>query len=92
MKSYTEKEIKDKVEFLWGDSYRCVEIEINIKPSSVDITLSCMYESPGLTFAQLKALSEFFETENLNDIDNFAYGGCETCDYGSKYGFTLTIK
>lgn len=25
---------------------------------------------------------------NHKSID---YGGCETCDYGSSYGFTITI-
>lgn len=104
MKKYTEQEIETKVKELWDDEFaysyngkrlEVVEppqIEVYIKNDTVRLTIKKMYERPGLSFAKLKALSEFFETENINDPDNFGHGGCETCDYGSCYGFTLEIK
>ena len=51
-----------------------------------------MYDHPTLNLKKLRALSEFFETDNINDDDRFSHRGCETCDYGSSYGFTLTIR
>ena len=101
MKYYTVKEIEDKVKEIWqvnADNYdyrngKIEKINVSIDPSAVvRITLSNMYEAPGLSFKHLMALSEFFDTKNINDDDRFSYGGCETCDYGSSYGFTLTIR
>lgn len=51
-----------------------------------------MYESPGLSFAKLSALAEFFDTMNVETESEFSHGGCETCDYGSEVGFTLRVR
>lgn len=84
----TKEEIETKVKQLWS----CVEnIDIRIYVDKVYIELSNMYQPPGLSFAQLKALSEFFDTEKIDDTDRFSQEGCETCDFGSSYGFTLKI-
>lgn len=56
-----------------------------------EITYGQMYESPGLNFTHLKKLSELFGTDNI-DVDNYGYGGCETCDFGSDYGHTIQIR
>ena len=90
MKVRTKKQIEKKVKEIWTDE-GSVDTEISVKKDRVDITLSSMYSPPGLSFANLKALSEFFETDNINDADGFASPGCDTCDYGSSYGFTLVI-
>lgn len=55
------------------------------------IEVSDMYESPGLQFSQLRALADFFDTDNISN-DTWNEAGCETCDYGSKYSVTLYIK
>jgi hypothetical protein len=36
-------------------------------------------------------LSELFGTDNI-DVDDYAYGGCDTCDYGSNYGHEIAIR
>lgn len=92
MKDRTLDEIKSVADELWGVNRQDVTIKCAKSDGKAAITLSAMYEPPGLTFAQLKRLSEFFETENINDDDKFSHGGCDTCDYGSEYGFTLTIR
>ncbi len=80
------------------------EIEVSVYPEQkpkkgvsgqeyhVDIKLSSMYESPSLNLGLLMELAEFFGTKNINDDDRFSNGGCDTCDYGSSYGFTLTVR
>lgn len=50
-----------------------------------------MYEPPELNFNTLKELSDLFGTTNI-DVDNYSQGGCETCDWGSKYGHTIQIR
>ena len=101
MNQYTKKEIVAKVEEIWssvqnehGYEYTVPDsVEVTLmKNGSVDIELSSMYEAPSLSFYQLTKLSQYFDTDNINDYGTFSVGGCETCDYGSKYGFTLTIR
>lgn len=94
MRVRSKAEIKEFVENLWKGNYDNCEVRVGTAKGEdfVEITLSSMYSPPGLTFSKLKALSEFFETDNINDDDAFSSGGCETCDYGSSYGFTLTIR
>lgn len=95
MKQHTEAAIAAKVSELWPSTKPRVlnglKREVSQSGDVVHIKISQMYEAPGLTFAQLRALSDFFETDSIND-DRFSEGGCETCDYGSAYGFTLTVR
>lgn len=92
----SEAEIKAKVNELWSDreeNRRDLDVEVRKTSSgTVEIDISSMYSAPGLKFSYLKALSEFFGTESINDDEAFNESGCETCDWGSKYGYTLTIR
>ena len=103
MKHYTVEEIESMVREIWKsanyydaemtrEKVHPAEFAVVVGEYKVDITVSCMYEAPGLSFAQLKELSDFFESVHINDDARFSYGGCETCDYGSEYGFTLTVR
>ena len=91
MKNYTEQEIKAKAQELWPDVDE-EEIKVGASSNLATIRVARMCEYPKLTFAQLMALSEFFETKNINDDDRYSSSGCETCDYGSCYEFTLTVR
>jgi hypothetical protein len=91
MKKYSKQEIEDQVKKIWGTDEPDT-IRVSIGSDEVNIELSSMYQAPGLNFAKLKALSDFFETDHIDDEERFSNGGCESCDYGSNYGFTLTIK
>ncbi len=55
------------------------------------VELYCMYESPAFNSLVIQLLCEQFGTKHINETNRFAEGGCETCDYGSSYGFTLDI-
>lgn len=58
--------------------------------NNFEIKVGAMYEPPTVNFEILKKLSELFGTVKI-DLDNFAEGGCETCDHGSDYGHTIQI-
>lgn len=99
MKTYTAEEIVTKVKQVWKDlalvyywEIEDLDVSVSFSKDCTAITLSKMYSAPGLNFEALMALSEFFGTKNINDDDRFYSGGCETCDYGSSYGFTLSIR
>lgn len=51
-----------------------------------------MYERPQITFDKLKQISEAFSTDLIDLSDGRSYGGCDTCDYGSSYGVTITVR
>ena len=98
MKQHSVEAIEAEVRKIWiaeaKDEYygKIDEVEVSVDEGTVSITLSNMYEAPGLSFGHLMKLAEFFGTKNINDDDRFSFGGCETCDYGSSYGFTLTVR
>lgn len=95
MLSKTKEEIVEFCKTLWHDReedyHSNPNIEVGISKDRYDITIERSYNPPGLSLKQLMALSEFFQTTNIND-DAFNYSGCDTCDYGSSYGFTLTVR
>lgn len=56
-----------------------------------EIDFTKMYESPvDLNYQNIKVISDLFGTEDI-DFDNVSEGGCETCDYGSRYGYTIQV-
>ncbi len=102
MKSHTTQEITDKAQLIFDaehakhycmgwESNGCIAVEMNA-PEMVKITISCMYEAPSPTLNVMTQLAEFFGTMNINDDDHFSNNGCESCDYGSSYGYTLTVR
>jgi hypothetical protein len=90
----TTEEIQAFVRSVWEKASvsQPSEINISIDIDEIKITVSSMYSPPGLNFNIFSQLSEFFKTRNINDDDRFSDRGCDTCDYGSCYGFTLTVR
>ena len=88
------KKIEDKVQEVWSEypGFDEMKVEIAEDGSYVDITLSKMYSSPTCTFGQMAQLSQFFRTTSIGQVNDWQREGCETCDYGSDYGFTLRIS
>jgi len=73
--------------------YSHLEITVEEKTKKkVVIKVHAQYEHPAMNLSIMKALADFFGTDDINDDDKYSYGGCETCDYGSKYGYTLTVR
>ena len=103
MKTHTKAKILEKVLEIWDDArfydedtkkslrVNQPEFKVEILKNCVEIEVSNMYESPSLSFDKLSQLSEFFGTRNISD-SKFSNSGCETCDYGSSYGFTLYVR
>ena len=106
MKQYTKEQIVEGLNDVWeryadeaprtdyfyynSDNF---EVDVlNVDPDYVRVKVYAMYDAPPLNLASLKLLAEFFETTNINDDEHFQDGGCDTCDYGSAYGFTLVIR
>lgn len=100
MKERTDEEIWEKLESLWPDLERgggwssdCSKIER--RDGYIDLTVAKMYDwdsVPKLEFAQIDALAEFFDTMKVEIAEEIRNGGCETCDYGSQYGFMVRIS
>jgi len=93
----TDEEIMAKLRELWSDANakaysRDETFTVTRGKGHIDLRVANMYESPGLDFAKLVALSKFFDTMNVETESEFRYGGCETCDYGSEYGFVLRVR
>ena len=93
MRVKTEEEIKEFIEsnWDWNEAWEH-ELKVVVSDDNYSMEFSAMYESPKLNFPLLMKLADFLGTKNINDGDRFANGGCETCDYGSSYGFTLIAR
>jgi hypothetical protein len=95
MKQHSEKDIAAFVRDLWhkpNDFYPYPEVKVHVKKDCVDLEITSMYQAPGLSLARMNAIAKFFDAKDVNDVDQIAQQGCETCDYGSKYGFTLRVQ
>lgn len=99
MKHYTNEEIvafiKNAYDNLRKEEYCQVPDAINItvnEPDLVRVKVSAEYDPPVMNTRILFPLCEFFDTKIINDVDRWSQGGCETCDWGSSYGFELEIK
>lgn len=90
----SDEEIIAKCREIWTHGWRTIDIAVsrNDDNDNIDITISSMYESPGLTFAQINALAEFFNTMKVETEEEISESGCESCDYGSRYGFVLRVS
>lgn len=66
---------------------------IHIEPIANGWEIKCwnMYSPGELGYRHLKMVATLFGTDNV-DLDNFEEGGCESCDYGSRYGFTVQVR
>lgn len=93
----TETELNEQVTKVFNtkNPYRDFEVELESTKNGQNytVTLSQMYEYVDVTFEQLEQLSKVFETKNINiGEDRESYGGCESCDYGSKYTLRIYVK
>ncbi len=96
MIKHTDKEIINFVKGITPERYQGSHsyLQINIvknKDNEVLFEVISMYESPTLNFNIYKKYSEFFGTENIDKYDDISENGCETCDYGSKYGYAIRV-
>ena len=67
------------------------EFEVKKIQDGFSFEWTSMYSAPELTFKQMKEISDYFGTEEINFDNTISLSGCETCDYGSKYGFEIEV-
>lgn len=83
--------LRDKLLKILGNGDKLeVSVVNRINGSGFQLKYGQMYEKPGLTFDTLFRLAELFGTRDI-DVDDYAIGGCDTCDYGSNYGHEIQI-
>lgn len=74
-----------------GDDYTHAHLKLEKRDKNCWVLeYGKMYKAPTLNLAVLIELSELFGTKEI-DVDDYSYGGCETCDWGSDYGHTIQI-
>ena len=49
------------------------------------------YSAPDLSFKLMQEIVDFFGADDMKTDQDISYRGCETCDYGSSYGYTIRI-
>jgi hypothetical protein len=62
-----------------------------LRANRFELTWAGMYEKPPLFPIALVRLGEVFGTDSINEA-SYAIGGCESCDWGSSYGYEFTIE
>ena len=74
--------------------FHCEVSEFHCEVSEIrdgfQIKYGMQYEAPELNLEKLIQLSVLFGTTKI-DVDDYAYSGCESCDWGSDYGHELQI-
>jgi hypothetical protein len=60
--------------------------------TKVLITVSRMYEYVPLNYQIMKIAADILETTNIDEGSRHHMNGCETCDHGSSYEWTLVCK
>lgn len=94
MNNHSIEEIEAKVnELFLCAADKDLETDVTKYPDgSIRIWVSAMYESPGRDLKKIIALGKYLGTMNIEDDGSIIEKGCNTCDYGSKYGFILHCK
>ncbi len=89
MKVRTQSEVDRFFDDLFPESIDHFYIEWEAETGFLSVARQ--YEPINLTFQHWKEISDFFGTEKLSFVDDIAEGGCETCDFGSRYGFKMQV-
>lgn len=100
MIQHTKEDIIKFLRTIWpdcGDSKRRSEsvnasINADYDNGLVEIEITSMYDPPGLSYEILESFANFFDTKHIDCGAEIHESGCESCDYGSKHGYTLIIK
>lgn len=85
--SYFEEINKKEYIGLWDFSVEIVNFD-----NYFNIILSKMYNYVPINFDFLKLMADYCNTDDISETGKDHYNGCETCDWGSKYSISFTIK
>lgn len=90
MEVKTAEEIKTYIEKLFPSAEISVKERTYAGQDCINIKITKMYEYVELGFATLMKVAKFCKTQEI-DVDEWSYGGCPTCDWGSSYTKELQI-
>mgnify|MGYP003395911002 CR=1 FL=1 len=57
----------------------------------IEFEFTQMYSAPPFTLKTLQTLADHFGTNEIDFDNSINKEGCETCDHGSEYGYTVQI-
>ena len=85
-----DKEIQEQIKFYVKTEYDFDELEFYIekkKDGSLLVEVYTTYRSP--TYERIDLMAKALGYDFGEKYDDISSSGCETCDYGSRYGFAL---
>lgn len=87
IKTFMESLYEEQQDINWRTSYFD-----NYKdyPDKIEFTFRNEYDKLDMNTEILFKMIQFFNTDQI-DFDDNDSGGCETCDWGSRYGHDFTI-
>ena len=92
MKTIDLNELESAAKAIFPDNdLRDLSISISSGADYINLRVSQMYEFVPFSYSILKKIEAATGCEDI-DVDQYANGGCETCDYGSSYEVTFTLK
>lgn len=93
LKTKSEKEIKEFFAQCFKHEYdfRSQNVDVYFNDKMVEVKVTWMYDAPDFTEEIRNEMVEFFGTQNIVHYDDISNSGCETCDYGSSYGYVFRI-
>lgn len=84
-KGFTRSDAKDE------DSIKNDEIGMEWEGEKLSVFIAQMYEHLEVSFDELKQFCTSIGATECDIESGWGDGGCETCDYGSRYPSTLTF-
>lgn len=87
MKRHSDDAIREFMAGLFRVNARDVEVYQRDGFTSVRVC-----DRNSLRFSDLMAMTEFFDTKEINESGHFVSAGCETCGDGSRSDLDFTIQ
>jgi hypothetical protein len=57
----------------------------------ITFELTQMYNAPDISYKEMKKVADYFGTVEMDFQQDISDPGCDTCDWGSRYGYTVYI-
>lgn len=71
-------------------NWRDLDVEVREYDEGLHVTVSQMYEYLPMNLDIMLKLADVFGTRKYG-VNQWSHGGCETCDYGSKYAHEFHV-
>lgn len=71
--------------------WQAVFVDVEDSGDHLTVLVWQMYEYLPMNFRIMQRIAEALGTTDFN-VDKWSSGGCETCDYGSRYQHEIQVK